>query len=278
MPQVFISYAFDDRPLVQRELAGLLTALGCNVWFAEDRIRTAEQWEREILTALQASDWFIVVATANSAKSEYVRDEVNWAFSNMPNAIVPVVFDDCKLEEFHIRLPRIQCLDYRKDPNRAREQLISRFVAALYQPTNYQPKKRAHIAGDWYSFWEPRLEVSEGWAMEKVTITTQASQHVLQAAQNTHDYRWVGKGSFLTPFVFSLVWSSVKEGSESEGVGTLYRNTQGNHLVGHWYGPNGEGVPSIGRWILTHDLGSASSVCRKWFGEDCEKRLADSMK
>jgi hypothetical protein len=79
MSKLFISHSTSDRKFVEDKLAGLLKALGFDVWFAENDIKTAEQWERSILAGLESSDWFVLVMSPRSAKSEWVKDEVNWA-------------------------------------------------------------------------------------------------------------------------------------------------------------------------------------------------------
>ena len=47
-----------------------------------------------------------------SAKSEWVKAELNWALDNMPGKVIPIKVNDCKLEDFNIRLPLIQFLDF----------------------------------------------------------------------------------------------------------------------------------------------------------------------
>lgn len=145
MSRCFISHATGDRVFVENELLGLLKALGVESWYAEENIETGDQWERSILAGLESSDWFIVVMSSRSASSEWVRDEVNWAITNMPGRIVPVLIGDCKATDFHIRLPRFQYADYRTDPNKGRLKLLTIIVDAEYRPI----RRAAAINGLW---------------------------------------------------------------------------------------------------------------------------------
>ena len=132
-PRLFISHATVDRDFVEDELIGLLHALGFDTWFAEENIISSDQWERAILEGLKSSDWFVLVMSQASAKSEWVKDEVGWAIEERQDRIIPVLKEDCNVKDIHIRLPRIQHVDYRKDPKKARERLIKLLVDAEYR-------------------------------------------------------------------------------------------------------------------------------------------------
>ncbi len=134
MTKCSVSHSTTDRPYVEREILGILGALGIDVWFAEDTIETTEHWERSIRKGLEASDWFVLVLSKQSAQSEWVKDEVNWAMSNLAQKIVPLIIEDCDPVDFHIRLPRIQHIDFRKDIASAREEMIRFFVDATFNP------------------------------------------------------------------------------------------------------------------------------------------------
>src|SRR5262245_54988941 len=100
MARLFISHATADRKFVERELLGLLRALGFDPWFAESDIRTSEQWERMILGALRSSKWFVLVMSPKSAVSEWVKDELAWAIEEAPDYIVPILIEDCNPRDF----------------------------------------------------------------------------------------------------------------------------------------------------------------------------------
>ena len=134
MARLFISHATADRQFVDRELLPLFRALGFEPWFAEDDIRTSEQWERSILGALKSSKWFVLVLSPRSAVSEWVKDEIAWAIEERPNFIIPILIEDCDMRSFHIRLPRIQCVDFRAGSSESRHKLIRLLIDAEYKP------------------------------------------------------------------------------------------------------------------------------------------------
>ena len=91
MARLFISHATADRRFVERELLGLLRALGFDPWFAEADIQSTQQWERSILGALKSSKWFVLVMSPQSAASEWVKDEIAWAIDERPDNIIPIL-------------------------------------------------------------------------------------------------------------------------------------------------------------------------------------------
>ena len=71
MSRLFVSHATANSDLVKTEFNGLLRSLGFDVWFTEESISTAEQWERSILTGLESSQWFLIILSHESEKSEW---------------------------------------------------------------------------------------------------------------------------------------------------------------------------------------------------------------
>lgn len=137
MSRVFISHATSDRRFVKDELCALLRALGLDAWYAEEDIQTAQHWERAILKGLEESKWFCLVMSSRSADSEWIKDEVNWAIEERAEHLIPILIDDCDAKRFHIRLPRIQHLDFRDINRAARERLVSLIVDREYKRNSY---------------------------------------------------------------------------------------------------------------------------------------------
>ncbi len=155
MARLFISHATSDRKFVEEELLGLLRALGFDPWFAESDIVTSEQWERSILGALRSSKWLVLVMSRQSAASEWVKDEIAWAIDEAEDCIIPILIDDCDPRDFHVRLPRIQYLDYRHKSKEAREQLIRLLVDLEYRPLVSQDDTGEILKRQRRSFWLP---------------------------------------------------------------------------------------------------------------------------
>ena len=140
MPKVFVSHSTKDRTFVEREIISLLNAHGIETWYSRDDIRTADTWLQTIHKGLQSCDWFLVAMSRNSAKSEYVKDEVCWAIGKRwPGRFIPVLIDECEPEDFHLRMPRIQHVDFIHDLEEARKRLLA---AWGIQPGTTEAKKK----------------------------------------------------------------------------------------------------------------------------------------
>lgn len=131
MTRCFISHSTEDRKFVEEELLGIFEALGLDPWYSKADIRAAEDWEHSIKKGLESSEWFCVVLSPRSQGSEWVKDEVHWAFSHRGGRIIPILIEECDPNAFHVRLPRVQHIDYARDPRRARFTLIRTIRDAL---------------------------------------------------------------------------------------------------------------------------------------------------
>lgn len=113
--QAFISHSSTDREFVEREIISLLERNGVRTWYSKVEIHSAKDWERTLRDGLENSDWLVFVMSKSSLQSEWCRDELFWAIDNFDKEkIVPVLIDDVRPEEFHIRLTRIQHVDFRE--------------------------------------------------------------------------------------------------------------------------------------------------------------------
>ena len=90
-------------------------------------IQTASDWERSIMRGLETSDWFLVVMSSRSVDSDWVRDELHWAVENRAGRIIPVQIDNCNPRDFHIRMGRLQLVDFRTPAKDAYAKLLDLF-------------------------------------------------------------------------------------------------------------------------------------------------------
>ena len=121
--QVFVSHATSDRNWVEENIVSFLNANGVPTWYSTRSISSAAQWEREILKGLESCDWFLLVVSTASASSEWVKDELFWAMTYRPTRIIPAIYQHCDLWKFHIRLPRLQYVDFNSQPQAKRDLL-----------------------------------------------------------------------------------------------------------------------------------------------------------
>jgi serine/threonine protein kinase len=128
--RVFVSHSTKDREFVEQEIVGLLERNGVPTWYAKADIDSATEWERTIVKGLESCDWFLLVMSPRSAASEWVRDELSWAFAKRPGKILPVLVEACEAYDFHIRLPRVQHVDFTGDREEARRRLLEALAPA----------------------------------------------------------------------------------------------------------------------------------------------------
>jgi|GEM_PF-6511305 len=127
--RVFISHATADRQLIGSMLLSHFNNSGIPSWYSSrGDIQTAEQWERSIVNGLRSCELFLLVMSPRSARSEWVKHELHWAFENRPGRIIPVMIETCDPVDFHIGLPRIQYEDLRNNSNAAIARLVERIL------------------------------------------------------------------------------------------------------------------------------------------------------
>jgi len=143
MGTIFISHATEDRDFVEKKILPLFLP-PLTTWYAASGIRSAEDWERTILHALEACEWFLLVMSPCSADSEWVKNELFWAMEHRPRHIVPVLIRDCRLEDFHLGMPRIQYVDFRPPiSGAAKHRLRATFDAPASPPPAAEGKQTA---------------------------------------------------------------------------------------------------------------------------------------
>lgn len=147
MSSIFISHSAKDHRSVE-ELVKFLQQNNIDTWYASNDIETAAEFKEEILAGLRKSDWFLVLMSPNSLKSEWVVAEVDWALKNRPGRLIPVMLETCDVVEFDLRLSKYQYVDLRK---KNRTSLIKitkiiwkteRNVAALYKKACENTKEK----------------------------------------------------------------------------------------------------------------------------------------
>ena len=106
---VFISYAREDLPAVQRLKAGL-DAAGIRTWFDLDRLEGGDDYDRKIQRNIARCSYFIPVVSATTERrlEGYFRREWSYAIDRSRNIaegalfIVPVCIDDTKAADAHV--------------------------------------------------------------------------------------------------------------------------------------------------------------------------------
>ena len=98
----FISHSSKDKSFV-RQLAADLVASGVQVWLDEQRIRVGDSIPERVAQGVAESDFFLVVVSASSVDSPWVRKELNQALIHEIEKrrvrVMPVLLDRVSLPE-----------------------------------------------------------------------------------------------------------------------------------------------------------------------------------
>jgi hypothetical protein len=95
--KVFLSYSPEDAK-VARALASRLAEAGFETWDPAESLFPGDNWALRIGQALQESDAMVVLVSPNSMKSEFVRQELEYALGSAryKGRLVPVVLKPTK--------------------------------------------------------------------------------------------------------------------------------------------------------------------------------------
>src|SRR6185436_5153378 len=79
LPQVFLAYVDEDRPMVER-LYDTIEAAGFAPWMDKRKLLPGQNWPRAIESAIEASDFFVACFSQNSvAKKGGFQAEIRYA-------------------------------------------------------------------------------------------------------------------------------------------------------------------------------------------------------
>jgi DnaJ-class molecular chaperone len=93
MNQIFISYKREEQPIA-RKLANALETNGWSVWW-DPKLRVGEHFDDAIEQALAVANCVIVVWSKKSVKSQYVKDEANYALNR--KKLLPVAIEEVEV-------------------------------------------------------------------------------------------------------------------------------------------------------------------------------------
>ena len=95
--KVFLSYSAEDSK-VARALASSLAEAGFETWDPGEALFPGDNWALRIGQALQESDAMVVLVSPNSMKSEWVRQEIEYALGSAryKGRLLPVVLKPTK--------------------------------------------------------------------------------------------------------------------------------------------------------------------------------------
>jgi hypothetical protein len=98
---------------------------GVPTFFSPANLLGAQQWQDEILKALQRCDWFLVVLSPGAIESMWVRRETGFALSDprYDNRIIALNYQPCDLKTLEwLRL--FQMIDFQHDFDNTLRELL----------------------------------------------------------------------------------------------------------------------------------------------------------
>lgn len=129
LPSAFISYVREDREWVN-QLAGDLRRRRVKVWY-DARMIVGAHWSREIQTALESCEAFVVVLTPLSVTSPWVMAELNRALE-LDKVIIPLIYQNCP---YPVELETIQRVNIGRDYEAGLEQIMARLSRLNLAPS-----------------------------------------------------------------------------------------------------------------------------------------------
>jgi hypothetical protein len=188
VPRLFITYATPDRDAVTKRIIPVVRDEGFDLWIDHGDIIGGDDYMARIYQGLNACEWYLIVLTPNSQKSEYVKDELHWAMMQRGGRIIPVMLADCDPYEFHMRLPRLQYVDFREPGDQA--------VAALRKVLRLARESDAHAGHiDMTRAQAPRDDKAELLAIVLTVVPREEQKHLRNLLVGKGDVRYVGRRS-----------------------------------------------------------------------------------
>ena len=112
--QLFISYSRADTTNVD-QIISRLENTGYSIWFDREGIRGGNKWRRQIVDAIEDSDFFLLMLSPNAVKSKYVQQELDCA-DGRSKTILPILIHPTAIpREMELQLAGWQRIDLSDD-------------------------------------------------------------------------------------------------------------------------------------------------------------------
>ena len=124
MMRVYLSYSAADREFA-KQLGEELSRRGCSVWDPGSQVLPGDNFGEKIGQALKQSKAMVVLLSPDSAKSEWVRREVEYALGdrNYAGRVFPVLVRPT--DDFPWILRKFRPLRANNNPARIGERIVS---------------------------------------------------------------------------------------------------------------------------------------------------------
>lgn len=110
--KVFVSHSSKDSKIAS-QITDQLKRFGIGAWYSDEDIPAGERYAERILDGLMSSNWILVIVSADSVRSDWVRAEVKTAMTvpHLRNRILPLALDESSAAQINPDLAELQTLD-----------------------------------------------------------------------------------------------------------------------------------------------------------------------
>lgn len=111
--RIFLSHASQNRRFATG-ISTVLRAHGLDVWYSESHLVGAQQWHDEIGLALSQCDWFALILSPASVKSQWVKRELVYALQQprYEGRIIPILYQPCDTATLSWTLGGFQTINF----------------------------------------------------------------------------------------------------------------------------------------------------------------------
>lgn len=111
--EVFVSHSSKNLVFTER-LVGILNRYDVHHFYSKKNILGAQEWHDEIGAALARCDWFLLILSPESVKSEWVKRELLYALRSprFKGRIVPLIHKVCDQDRLSWTLAAFQHIDF----------------------------------------------------------------------------------------------------------------------------------------------------------------------
>jgi len=132
MARVFISYSRKDKAVAQF-IASELHNRGADVFIDYDLLIPGQNFIGRLGREILSSDYIVLLLSASSVESEWVKDEIAWGLHNR-KPIIPVVLEPVTMVDFFF-LVKVEQIDFNGwTPDRQFDEKVAKLAIALDLP------------------------------------------------------------------------------------------------------------------------------------------------
>ena len=145
MTDIFISYSEEDEEITQK-IANTLKRESFTIWTNKTDIKAGAKFQEQINKGIEEADNLIYLISANSLRSRYCQQEIEYALANNKR-IVPLLVEKIQIETIPPEILALQFLDFTEyeDPDKYC-QSIDKLIKNLHQDAHYYQEHKILLA------------------------------------------------------------------------------------------------------------------------------------